>query len=193
MTGNTKTATVEALTAEVRALMVGSRQITLSVYRQLDTVRVDRIEPFGRVRDDRDKSLDHGDIQLVGRDREDGALIRACVRVPGWHSYEDAPAAFNHWVWHRRRYEVHKGWRPVSGDWVPAARHDSHTLWWQFRCGSNWDYHPPGCGGKDKCDLSMLEAEWQPDAQIELQDLAAQQSDYDEMAALPLIVLAGLK
>ena len=47
----TTTAHVEVLTAEVRVLMVGSRQVTLSVYRQLDHVRPGHIEPFGRVRD----------------------------------------------------------------------------------------------------------------------------------------------
>lgn len=48
------TATVEALTAEVRVLMVGNRQVTLSVFRQLDEViadneSVEEFEPFGRV------------------------------------------------------------------------------------------------------------------------------------------------
>jgi hypothetical protein len=33
-----KTATVETLTAEVRVLMVGSRQVTMSVYGQLDFI-----------------------------------------------------------------------------------------------------------------------------------------------------------
>lgn len=45
------TATVETLTAEVRVLMVGNRQVTLSVYKQLDEYLS---EPgwvnFGRVR-----------------------------------------------------------------------------------------------------------------------------------------------
>jgi hypothetical protein len=36
-TGST-TATVETLTAQVRVLQVGNRQITLSIYKQLDTV-----------------------------------------------------------------------------------------------------------------------------------------------------------
>jgi hypothetical protein len=51
-------AEVVALTAEVRALMVGSRQITLSVYRQLDTVASEHVEPFGRVRDGHDKECE---------------------------------------------------------------------------------------------------------------------------------------
>lgn len=46
----TETATVELLTAEVRVLMVGSRQVTLSVARQLDFADPQEIEPFGRIR-----------------------------------------------------------------------------------------------------------------------------------------------
>ena len=56
---STNTATVETLTAEVRVLMVGSRQITLSVARQLDSYNIfdtydhfdlDQFVPFGRIR-----------------------------------------------------------------------------------------------------------------------------------------------
>ena len=43
-------AVVKVLTAEVRTLMVGSRQVTLSVYGQLDHAPPEYIEPFGRVR-----------------------------------------------------------------------------------------------------------------------------------------------
>ena len=42
---NTTTATVETLTAEVRVLMVGSRQVTLSVYNQLDMPENILIDP----------------------------------------------------------------------------------------------------------------------------------------------------
>lgn len=49
------TATIETLTAEVRVLMVGSRQVTLSVAKQLDRASFledapDAITPFGRVK-----------------------------------------------------------------------------------------------------------------------------------------------
>jgi hypothetical protein len=73
----TASARVEVLTAEVRVLMVGSRQVTLSVYNQLDEVPPDGIEPFGRVspKDARWRS-----IEVVGRD-EIGALVRAWVPV----------------------------------------------------------------------------------------------------------------
>jgi hypothetical protein len=46
----TSTATVETLAAEVRVLMVGNRQVTLSVAKQLDWVPLVDLELFGRVK-----------------------------------------------------------------------------------------------------------------------------------------------
>lgn len=68
------TATVETLTAEVRVLMVGNRQVTLSVYRQLDQVPLLGMDPFGRVRDGKDEGT-----WVVGRSKEGGVLVRAFV------------------------------------------------------------------------------------------------------------------
>jgi hypothetical protein len=66
-------ATVETLTAEVRVLMVGSRQVTLSVFRQLDWIDYDEIEPFGRVNE--------GDGRVVvGKHTGTGVLARATLR-----------------------------------------------------------------------------------------------------------------
>ncbi len=66
------TATVETLTAEVRVLMVGSRQVTLSVARQLDWCDLSEMEPFGRVR--------IGDsTSLIGKHRETGVLVNAIL------------------------------------------------------------------------------------------------------------------
>lgn len=71
---STDTATVETLTAEVRVLMVGNRQITQSVAKQLDTVKLSGIEPFGRVRI-------AGEEMVIGR-RKDGAdLVTAQIRI----------------------------------------------------------------------------------------------------------------
>jgi hypothetical protein len=91
MTAQT-TAHVEVLTAEVRVLMVGSRQVTLSVYRQLDPVEPEAIEPFGRVRDGQasrltwarhhDADIFRTDICVVGR-TADGTLVRS-VMSPSW-------------------------------------------------------------------------------------------------------------
>jgi len=70
---NLKSASVGVLTAEVRVLMVGSRQVTLSVARQLDFVPMSSIEPFGRI-----KSGSGGDcIEVIGS--ADGVLSRSRV------------------------------------------------------------------------------------------------------------------
>jgi hypothetical protein len=70
-------ARVEVLTAEVRVLMVGSRQVTLSVARQLDEVQPDEIEPFGRICTGRRKPFGGVEmIEVIGR-ADDGALVRS--------------------------------------------------------------------------------------------------------------------
>lgn len=61
--------------------MVGSRQITLSVFRQLDWVPWDKCEPMGRVNDEKDKDyLDIGFV--VGKHKDSGVLCRARLRTP---------------------------------------------------------------------------------------------------------------
>ena len=73
----TTAARVEVLTAEVRVLMVGSRQVTLSVYAQLDRVEPEEIEPFGRVRP---RDAEYGHIYVVGastRPIDQGTLARS--------------------------------------------------------------------------------------------------------------------
>jgi len=71
-----QTATVEVLTAEVRVLMVGSRQITMGVFTQLDEVYEDGIEAFGRVRPRNSQDF----IWVVGKHKDDGTLARSCAR-----------------------------------------------------------------------------------------------------------------
>lgn len=66
----TDTATVETLTAEVRVLMVGNRQVTLSVARQLDEVPISELEAFGRIRLGKDL-----DRYVIGRNVSDGSLV----------------------------------------------------------------------------------------------------------------------
>ncbi len=47
----TQTVTVEVLQASLHVLKVGSRQVTMSVFKQLDSVRsIQALEPWGRVR-----------------------------------------------------------------------------------------------------------------------------------------------
>ena len=79
------TATVETLTAEVRVLMVGRRQVTMSVFRQLDTVgwkEWKTLELFGRVRETRkdEKNLLH----VVGRVKDTGVLVRSKIDPNSW-------------------------------------------------------------------------------------------------------------
>lgn len=71
-----ETATVEVLTAQVRVLMVGSRQVTLSVFNQLDPVKPAAIMPFGRVRG---KLASSERTEVVGADRITGELCRSWI------------------------------------------------------------------------------------------------------------------
>lgn len=78
-----ESATIEVLTAQVRVLMVGNRQVTLSVFAQLDSVAPDKIKPFGRVRD----RVKHGQVTVIGSD-ENGQLVRSEMNDPhGWTFY----------------------------------------------------------------------------------------------------------
>ncbi len=67
-------ARVQVLTAEVRTLVVGSRQVTLSVYNQLDYVPHSKITPFGRVNP---KDAGPSQICVVGRLKRGRSLVRA--------------------------------------------------------------------------------------------------------------------
>jgi hypothetical protein len=81
-TNGSHTATVETLTAKVRVLMVGSRQVTLSVYKQLDFITPYDIEPFGRVHSGemRGSGVYKSPLwlELVGRDPH-GNLVKSCI------------------------------------------------------------------------------------------------------------------
>jgi len=74
-------ATVNVLAAEVRTLMIGARQVTLSVWKQLDLVSADEIIPFGRVSPgDGTYGLRvwHGPVVwIVGRHKDTGTLVRS--------------------------------------------------------------------------------------------------------------------
>jgi len=106
------TATVETLSAEVRVLMVGRRQVTMSVFRQLDTVdwtERKTLELFGRVRETRKDEKDL--LHVVGRVKDTGVLVRSMINPreerfrepserPGfWISYREGTrwkTTFNH-------------------------------------------------------------------------------------------------
>lgn len=126
----TTTTTVETLTAEVRALMIGRRQVTLSVYRQLDTAPWDDVEPFGRVRDGKDTAAG---IYIVGRHRETGDLVRSSIDRDSWCA--DAPAEFAHWAHHNPQVATDRGKNSING----VATSHGRTLHWGFTY-SRYDY-----------------------------------------------------
>ena len=111
-----KQATVEVLTAEVRVLMVGSRQITLSVYAQLDKVPPHLMVPFGRVavkssgwHADRYGGNEHEQIDIVGAHRETGQLCAGWLRH--WPSARYPRSDYSAPVYYRD---------PVG--WLPSAQ-----------------------------------------------------------------------
>lgn len=80
-------AAVRTLAAEVRVLMVGARQITLSVAKQLDQVDPYLIEPMGRIR--------LGDeVQMIGRHFSGRDLVRAKIPTRRWIDLEP-PSPFH--------------------------------------------------------------------------------------------------
>ena len=175
------TATVETLTAEVRVLMVGSRQITLSVYRQLDSVPIGRIDAFGRVRT---KDVSSSSTELVGADIETGGLVRA--RTDGRPSWRmDAPDLFNHWWYHMGDRNHGRG-----KDFLVAGSGNRSLLW---KIGSV--HCPTEMNGGRECidDMDAFAAEWGSFAE-EAQSVRSEMADMQEWAeSLPLIVLAGLR
>jgi hypothetical protein len=68
---------VEVLTAEIRVLQVGSKPVTLSAARQLDSVDATAIKPFGRVRIDPKPAT--GLIEVIGS--ANGILARSSARA----------------------------------------------------------------------------------------------------------------
>lgn len=176
-----KTATVETLTAEVRVLMVGSRQITLSVYAQLDSVDFDEIEPFGRVRP-RDSRLDY--IYLVGRHRQTNVLVRSIVPGGVQSIKEDL-------CWGEYSYAIlaaETKARDLTRELERAERYelDCHHLGDSHRCLA------------DEITAKQAELQAARDTAAKLRGEYAQEekpalAQAAKLAELPLIILAGLR
>lgn len=183
------TAQVEVLTAEVRTLMVGSRQVTLSVYRQLDDVSPLLITPFGRVRDGK---AEKGDIQVVGVD-EGGNLVRSHSRL----ERHDDPRKFSEQTWKFTwdHYSDRATLLPGE-DREPSAQVAYEFDGWEVYVNRPW-----GCAGlKEGRDVN----EWHFTSQRAFESATGMAHDAIAKAHqswtiarpwsdLPLIVLAGLR
>jgi hypothetical protein len=238
-TNGSATATVETLTAEVRTLIVGSRQITMSVFKQLDYEDFSKIEPMGRVRVAAKDSDSAEGVDIVGRSTKSGTLVRSFVRKPSWYSRPDLAAeAWFHWVEHQHRdaRRPHRlnvltagdhtlSWPAVPCDnrWYCTSRRDTSRDPDQIKTINRDDYpdnaayhqaHADADASNNHlydtvnwldaehrarwllgefCGLDDLRAQWQIEANHQAAELKAQQKLYDDAAALPLIVLAGLR
>lgn len=186
-------ATVEVLTAEVRTLMVGKRQVTMSVYKQLDCVEDDVCEPFGRVTFDDPRYY----VWVVGRDKRTGVLVR---------SKRERPMSPEHWS------------KPVTSppemadEWcVPGPRRPRRI----GRYDPRWT--TPAVIAEDgdlavvweipenaTVDETITPGDWtfaSPDARRRAEEIAREtiemyrrdEASYREWKELPLIVLAGLR
>jgi hypothetical protein len=90
----TTTATVESLQASVRVLMVGNRQVTASMAKQLDEVEPHQLIPMGRVvLGARDPQWP--EITVVGAHRVTSELVRCTVVGESWFGR----AADPDWDW----------------------------------------------------------------------------------------------
>jgi hypothetical protein len=174
------TATVEVLTAEVRVLMVGSRQVTLSIAKQLDRVSLRRMEPFGRVR------IGDVDNLVIGRSREDGSLVTApivylreqpIINVEDLDpSVEARPVVCNKQMTDRDGYfRLSLDGRSIALEAKAATRCGQHGYMGDESCGS-WNHMGHASS-----------------FQAAIDELDATRAMYARARVLPLIVLAGLR
>lgn len=178
---STHTATIETLTAEVRVLMVGSRQVTLSVYRQLDRHPSNEIKPFGRVSDKHDEP-EYGcrSVFVVGCEITTGALVRSEHFV-----LTDSPSRKRDLV-ERRKDNRYDGRRSYGNDprekvepFAVEQRVEDRRKNQQRRLGR-------GIG-------AWMWGEPDEDFQARMSTWEEANTKYEAWADLPLIVLAGLR
>ena len=174
----TAAARVEVLTAEVRVLMVGSRQVTMSVYDQLDQVKPGEIEPFGRVAP---RDAGSGWVNVVGvsaRDADRGTLVRATCQSAGTLRWRAERCRRLATLTERRDRTTRQR------DEIRAAegRSSEYTRLGRELMGFEWELENAGVAKLSACELTA-------EAQ-EFEDGAGTAALWE---ALPLIVLAGLR
>jgi hypothetical protein len=74
--GSKTEATVAVLTAELKTLVIGTRQVTIGIWSQLDEVPDDQIIPFGRVSPPGNQEYV---LWVVGKSVKDGSLVRSSL------------------------------------------------------------------------------------------------------------------
>lgn len=79
---------VETMTATIHVLKLGNRQITLGMFKQLDTVSSEHVEVMGRV--------NHRYADLIGRHKRTGELVRTSVYRPERNGYVTQEAFIEH-------------------------------------------------------------------------------------------------
>ncbi|MDP9335241.1 MAG: hypothetical protein M3Q30_18315 [Actinomycetota bacterium] len=216
----TITAEVQVLTAEVRTLQVGSRQVTMSVYRQLDKVDPEWCEPFGRVSDDKNRSPSSyysRTVYVIGRDVRDGTLVRSEDDQRGTTSWTE-PDHLAEWCAHQgfQWKEVSPSWRSgptptcrviTDGDLVAKVdipKPASVKLYGPDGVQRDHNYRytndPEGCVYRAEWDFEssglaydVLDKQIKDEAIAGIAQLKALRARYDDWRALPLIVLAGLR
>jgi hypothetical protein len=176
-------ATVQTLTAEVRTLVVGARQVTLSVAKQLDVVPLAELRVFGRV-----KIPAMSDIAAIGAANDGTLALARWERVADVFLPGISPDVATVIVCTElpKGLSLRNGWR-LSLDADEFTALEIHAK----RCGC-WHH-----GGTPLCDPA-----WHSDGQEDAirAEIVAQRDYWTPRAArnaavrgTPLIVLAGLR
>lgn len=109
-------AEVQTLTAEVHVLMVGNRQVTLSMAYQLDQVLTTDIVPFGRV-SLQGKNHAPG-MWVIGACKPSGELVVSRAEFHGheWLDFETMGV-------YRQLVEINDSYFPITGTTGPEIEH----------------------------------------------------------------------
>lgn len=159
----TDTATVTTLTAEVRVLMVGSRQVTISVYNQLDWAFWPEIEAMGRINNKERR------LEVIGRRKTDNSLVR-CSAISRYVSFAECLKSF------REPLMVRDGLYNVEG--IREFDGVNELCWTEY--------------STERTRRLLTDAEWIIAERYNAEELE-KRAVYKIANNLPLIVLAGLR
>lgn len=179
------TATVETLTAEVRVLMVGNRQITAGVANQLDSVTWWDLKPFGRYRQS------DGTLRIIGSNNTDGTLVTAPMpprytEDPAYICDGDLPAGktvvFCEGVKSSKSGEIRATWRKTTPVTFCEGTYS--------RCGHSDHRWKAGC---EFWNPNGLDEYIDKAVQMAADEAADYKAAWSAASSLPLIVLASMR